>query len=128
MFVSDLLDIHKKNVDNKNIYLIIEKKEKYKIPMSLQYYVADNIFFFEVIWSNKKVYDDNAFVDLIEQEARNDSCWSDDIYYSPMERIGDCELKFAKNFEEVITSDIFDNCYDIVKIDETDKEILIYLK
>lgn len=135
--VRDLLDLCKNSNFDEYIYLIIQgENEKYKIPMNYNYYVADNTFFFEVVFSNKDKFDNNGFIDLLEKECENDyECWGGDIYYAPMDKVADCELKFAKNMEEVIDKDIFYNCYEIEKIESKivdvtngKKEILIYLK
>lgn len=135
-FVSDLLELCRKGYDDKKIYLIVSgKEEKYKIPMSMQYYVADDIFFFEVGFENKNIVDNNTFIGLLESECENDrECWGNDLYIAPMEKVGNCELRFAKNMLEVY-EDNFDNCYEIEKIESKivniengNKEILIYLK
>lgn len=127
--VNDLLELCKKGYDDKKIYLIIDRGEnKYKIPMSTQYYVADDIFFFEVGFENKTDLDNNGFIDLLEKECINDcECWGNDIYYAPMDKIGDCELRFAKNMLEIY-EDNFDECFDIVDIKEVNNEIQISLK
>lgn len=136
-YISDLLDLCKEENISKNIYLIISgEEEKYKIPMSANYYVADDMFFFEVVFRNEKILKGKDFIELIESECENDlECWGGNLYVAPMEKVGNCELKFAKNMIEVVDKDNFDNCYEIEKIESKivniengNKEILIYLK
>lgn len=137
-YISDLLELCEKEENiSKNIYLIISgEEEKYKIPMSKNYYVADDMFFFEVVFRNEKTLKGEDFIELIESECENDlDCWGGNLYVAPMEKVGNCELKFAKNMIEVVDKDIFYNCYEIEKIESKivniengSKEILIYLK
>lgn len=121
IFISDILDLK-----NRNLYLEINGK---KHPMSMQFYVADNIFFFNVdMHDDVKVNDINTLRDCLEIEA-NDPCWGEDIYQAPMNRIGSCEIRFPKDyFNDVIDNDIFDNCYTIVKMDIAMDEVVIKLK
>lgn len=114
------------NLKNRNLYLEINGK---KIPMSMQFYVIDDIFFFNVdLHNDTKVNDINTLRDCLETEAL-DSCWREDIYQAPMNRIGSCEMRFPKDyFNDVINNDIFDNCYTIVKMDITMDDVIIKLK
>ena len=118
IFISDLLDLK-----NRNLYLEIDGK---KIPMSLHYYVASEIFFFEVN-DCAKLHTLDELRTVLEEEAE-DRCWGDDIYIAPMERISSCEIKFPKDFSEVTSIDVFDNCYTIIKIETTMDDVIIKLK
>ena len=118
VFISDLLDLK-----NRNLYLMLDGK---KIPMSLNYYVADEMFFFEVK-ENTSVNTLDELRTILEEEAE-DKCWGDDIYIAPMERISNCEIRFPKDFTEVTSIDVFDNCYTIAKIETTMDDIIIHLK
>lgn len=129
MNIGDLLEICQNGKD-KNIYLsIIDDfdNEEIKIPMGFEYYIADDMVFFEVNFKNKYKMTKKEFVKLMENEVYEDSCWGSDIYVAPMEKLGNCELKFAKNYNEVINNDIFYNCYDIKIIKEFENAIVIYL-
>ena len=120
LFIGDLLDLK-----NREIYLQLEDK---KVPMRLRYYVADGMFFFyvdtrddvEVSWIED-------LRNILETEA-NDSCWHDDIYRAPMDRISQCEIRFPKDYNKVTEDDCFDDCYTITHMDTTIDEITIYLK
>ena len=120
VFINDLLDFK-----NRNLYLNIDGK---KIPMSMEFYVADDIFFFDVDSHDEtKVHTLDELREQLEIEA-NDPCWREDIYEAPMNKIGNCEIKFPKDyFNDVLQNDIFDNCYTIQKIDTTMDDIIIYL-
>lgn len=117
IFVDDLLLL-------KNRKLYLEKDGK-KIPMYLNYYVVDDIFFFEIKEDNTTIHDLEELRDLLEKEAY-DECWGGDIYTAPMSKILDCEIRFPKNYNEVIQDDIFDNCYKIRMIITID-DIIIHL-
>lgn len=108
---------------DRKLYLEIENK---KIPMSLQYYVADDIFFFEV--NEKAELSRLEDLKIILEEEAEDTCWREDIYTAPMDKISSCEIKFPKDFLGVISNDIFYNCYEIDKISFGDDEIIIRLK
>lgn len=120
-FLQELLDVD--TLLNRDLYLIKDEK---KIPMSLQYYVADDIFFFEV---NEKAELSTLedFKEILEEEAE-DTCWREDIYIAPMDKISSCEMRFPKDFKEVMYKNIFDNCYEIDRINFGNDEIIIKLK
>lgn len=120
-FLQELLDID--TLLNRDLYLMKDEK---KIPMSLQYYVADDIFFFEV---NEKAELSTLedFRGILEEEAE-DTCWREDAYIAPMDKISSCEMRFPKDFKEVIYKNIFDNCYEIDRINFGNDEIIIELK
>ena len=118
IFIGDLLDLK-----DRNLYLAKDGK---KIPMSLQYYVADDIFFFEVD-DNVKLHTLDELRTVLEMEAEDD-CWHENIYVTPMEKISNCEIRFPKDFSEVTDIDVFDNCYAIIKIETTMDDIIIHLK
>ena len=119
VYIDELLELK-----NRNLYL---EKDKKKIPMSLNYYVVDDMFFFEIKEDNTTIHDLEELRDLLEKEAY-DECWSGDIYTAPMTKISDCEIRFPKNYSEVIQNDIFDNCYTITNIETTMDDIIIHLK
>ena len=120
IFINDLLDLK----DGREIYLNINGKN---IPMGLDFYVADDMFFFKIDETKEKVCMLEDLKYALETEA-DDECWHGDIYTAPMEKIGACELCFPRDFEQVITYDIFDNNYTITHIDTTVDKITIYLK
>lgn len=117
VFINDLLDFK-----NRNLYLMLNGK---KIPMRLQFYVIDDIFFFEVD-ENAKLSTLDELRTVLESEAE-DKCWGD-IYTAPMEKISNCEIRFPKKYNDVISNDIFDDCYTITKIETTLNDIIIWLK
>ena len=122
IFINDLLELK-----DRNLYLEINGK---KIPMSLQFYIANDIFFFNVdMHKDTKL---NTLEDLrncLEIEAQ-DSCWCEDIYQAPMNRIGSCEIRFSRNFFEDIADDslLFEDCYTIITMETTMDDIIIRLK
>lgn len=116
--IKDLLELK-----DRNLYLDIDGK---KMPMSMQYYVADNIFFFEVDEKAKLSTIDDLRT-ILEMEAE-DNCWREDIYIAPMENISSCEIRFPKDFSKVTENDIFDDYYVITHIDTTYDDVIIYLK
>ena len=121
MVIDDLLDLK-----DRYLYLEIEGK---RYPMSLNFYVADDIFFFNVdLHDDIKLHTLDDLRTILEIEAQDD-CWSDDIYIAPMNKIGLCEVRFPKNyFEDVVNNDIFDNCYTITKMEIAEDDIIIKLK
>ena len=120
VFINDLLELK-----DRNLYLEIDGK---KIPMSLQFYVADDIFFFNVdMHDDIKLHTLEDLRNCLEIEAQ-DSCWSEDIYEAPMNKIGSCEIRFPKNYEDVVGNDIFDDCYTIFTMETTMDDIIIKLK
>lgn len=122
-YIQDLLDFD--TFLERNIFLYFENENK-KIPMALSFYVVDDIFFFEV---NEKAELSTLedFRKILEEEAE-DTCWHNDIYCSPMEKISNCEIRFPKDFTEVIHKNIFNNCYEIDRIKIGNDEIIIKLK
>lgn len=124
VFVQDLLDFD--TIAGKYVYLYLEDERK-KIPMSENFYVADDIFFFEINKDKKGKTLLDTIKGCLEDEAE-DSCWHHDIYCSPMEKILNCEIRFPKDFKEVTNKDIFDNCYEIDKISLGDSEVIINIK
>jgi len=121
LIIDDLLDLK-----DRNLYLEVEGK---KYPLDIQFYVADGIFFFNVDLHNdievKRLEDLRWYLEL---EAE-DSCWRDDLYEAPMNRIGNCEVRFPKDyFNDVLENDTFDNCYTITGMDITTDDIIIKLK
>lgn len=118
-FVNDLLELK-----DRNLYLMINGT---KIPMRLQFYVADEIFFFEVQLDNKEVSTLEELRSYLEMEAE-DECWLGDIYTSPMTKIGNCEIRFPKDFDDLVSNSNFDDCYKIERIETTMDDIIIKLK
>lgn len=118
LFITDLLELK-----DRNLYL---EKDGKKIPMSLQYYVADDIFFFEVD-ETAKLHTLDVLRTVLEMEAEDD-CWHEDIYTAPMEKISSCEVRFPKDFSKVTEEDIFDDYYTITHIDTTMDDVVIHLK
>lgn len=122
LIIDELLELK-----DRNLYLEIDGK---KIPMSLQFYVADDIFFFNVdMHDDIKLNTLDELRDCLETEAE-DPCWREDVYKAPMNRIGSCEVKFSKNFFEDIANDdlLFTDCYTIEKLKTTMDDIIIKLK
>ena len=121
MFVNDLL-----NLKDRKLYLNING---HKTPMSIQFYIADNIIFFDTNETLEEVNTLESLRHVLESEAEEDPCWSEDIYQAPMDKIGNCEIRFPKDLDnDVINDSIFDNCYTIVKPEITMDEIIINLK
>ena len=85
-FISDLLDLK-----DGNLYLRIKGK---LIPMSLDFYIEDDTFYFNVNTDDKiPAHSLNDLRTCLETEAEN-PCWSNDIYEAPMTKISNCEMKF----------------------------------
>lgn len=118
VFIQDLLELK-----NRNLFLVKAGK---KFPMGLQYYVADDIFFFEVDENinNLSMLDDLRTA--LEKEAE-DKCWAEDVYIAPMEHISSCELRFPRNFSNVTDRSDFNNNYVVTHIDTTLDDIIIHL-
>ena len=116
MFISDIINY----IMDKKLYIQLEDKI---FPMDLNYYIADGIFFFKVNRENTAVHTIDDLITDLEYEARDES-WANDIYCSPMEQIENCEIRFPKDFDQVLNDDIFDNCYKITK-EEPIKDTLI---
>jgi hypothetical protein len=76
--IDDILDLK-----NRNLYLDIDGK---KYPMSMLYYVADDIFFFYVdLHDDNKVNNIDMLRQCLEAEALN-SCWGGRYIPSPNEQ------------------------------------------
>lgn len=123
--VDELLSVCQKGSEDKDIFLELNGK---KIPMSSQYYIVDEIVFFEVVKKEELPFrlDNNGFIYIMEKECENDDSWGD-LYTSPMEHLGSCELRFTKDMEQLIQNTWLDNNYEIENIVNTDTEIIIKL-
>lgn len=117
VFIGDLLELK-----DRNLYLEIDGK---KIPMGLHFYVADDIFFFQID-KDVKLHTLEELRNVLEIEAE-DECWSGDIYEAPMQKISNCEIKFPKDFFNAVENDMFDDNYIITHIDTTTDDIIIHL-
>lgn len=109
-------------------YMKEGKKESYKIPMISGHYIEDNIWYSSVC---KTVGDlmgatpvNNVdFIFEMEREClSNEDEWGD-LYESPMEQLGNCELRFCRDMKNIEETTL-----NITTVEETDKEIIIKLE
>ena len=117
LYLDDLLKVCQSN-KGKNMLLNINQKI---IPLQNGHYIADEIWYNQVELNSKeekiKAID---FIDECEDEALNDD-WGG-LYQSPMEHLGNCEVRFTTEYNNK------DKEFEIVKIIINDNDIIIYLK
>lgn len=132
ILLGELLEICNKG-EVKNIMLevpfVVDGKERrFKIPMVSGHYIEDCIWYSFVC---KTVGDlmgatpvNNVdFIFEMERECINNSDEWGVLYESPMEQLGNCELRFCRNMENKKETTL-----EITKIEETDNEIIIKLE
>ena len=132
VFLGELLEICNKGM-RKNILLevpfVVDGEErKFKIPMVSGHYIENSIwysFVCKTVGDLKGATPINSadFVFEMEQECLNNENEWGDLYESPMEQLGNCELRFCNDLQNAI-----ETTFDIKKIEETDNEIIIRLE
>lgn len=117
LYLDDLLKVCQSN-KGKNMLLNINQKI---IPLQNGHYIADEIWYNQVELNSKeekiKAID---FIDECEDEALNND-WGG-LYQSPMEHLGNCEVRFTTEYNNK------DKEFEIEKIIINDNDIIIYLK
>lgn len=117
LYLDDLLKVCQSNKE-KNIFLNINQKT---IPLQNGHYIADEIWYNQVELNSKeekiKAID---FIDECEDEALSDD-WGG-LYQSPMEHLGNCEVRFTTEYNNK------DKEFEVEKIILNDNDIIIYLK
>lgn len=129
MFVGlkDLFDMCKNTTKVKKIMLkVLDSNGKIKvIPMCNGHYIISNTWYTEIDEKSKYPLDSNKFIDEMETEC---TLYPDDwgsLYVSPMEELGNCELKFTNNLFDVEEGE---ENYEITKIYEDENNIYICLR
>jgi hypothetical protein len=127
--LDELLQICNKGVDEKDIVLLVENKDKIeKYAMVEGHYIADNVWFSEIVKSQDHIrpMTNFSFIEEMEQECvQYPNDWGD-LYIVPMESLGSCELKFVDTLMN--KDDIIDNDkYSITGLEEREKEIIIHI-
>lgn len=116
LYLDDLLKVCQSNKE-KNMLLSINQKI---IPLQNGHYIVDEIWYNQVELNSKeeriKAID---FIDECEDEALNDN-WGG-LYQSPMEHLGNCEVRFATEYNNKNKE------FEVEKI-VIDNDIIIYLK
>lgn len=116
LYLDDLLKVCQSN-KGKNMLLNINQKI---IPLQNGHYIADEIWYNQVEFNSKeekiKAID---FIDECEDEALNDD-WGG-LYQSPMEHLGNCEVRFTTEYNNKNKE------FEVEKI-VIDNDIIIYLK
>lgn len=116
LYLDDLLKVCQSN-KGKNMLLNINQKI---IPLQNGHYIADEIWYNQVELNSKeekiKAID---FIDECEDEALNDD-WGG-LYQSPMEHLGNCEVRFTTEYNNKNKE------FEVEKI-VIDNDIIIYLK
>ena len=116
LFLDDLLRICQNNKE-KNMFLNINQKT---LPLQIGHYIVDEIWYNQVKINNKKEKIQAIdFIGECEDEALNED-WGG-LYQSPMEHLGNCEVRFCTGFNNK------DKEFKIEKI-VIDNDIIIYLK
>ena len=116
LYLDDLLKICQSNKE-KNMLLNINQKI---IPLQNGHYIADEIWYNQVeLNSEEEKIKAIDFIDECENEALNEN-WGG-LYQSPMEHLGNCEVRFCTGFNNK------DKEFKIEKI-VIDNDIIIYLK
>ena len=116
LYLDDLLKVCQSN-KGKNMLLNINQKI---IPLQNGHYIVDEIWYNQVELNSKeekiKAID---FIDECEDEALNDD-WGG-LYQSPMEHLGNCEVRFTTEYNNKNKE------FEVEKI-VIDNDIIIYLK
>ena len=116
LFLDDLLKICQNNKE-KNMFLNINQKT---LPLQIGHYIVDEIWYNQVKVNNKREKIQAIdFIGECEDEALNED-WGG-LYQSPMEHLGNCEMRFRTGFNNK------DKEFKIEKI-VIDNDIIIYLK
>lgn len=124
IWLNEFLEKCRKGSETKQILLNINGKT---IPMGQQYYIVDGIWYGLVSLDEKEYIDNDGFIDIVERECINNEDEWGDLYTSPMDDIGNCELRFANDCSKSMNT-LYDEEYEIVKIADDEKNIVIYLK
>lgn len=116
LYLDDLLKVCQSN-KGKNMLLNISQKI---IPLQNGHYIVDEIWYNQVELNSKeekiKAID---FIDECEDEALNDD-WGG-LYQSPMEHLGNCEVRFTTEYNNK------DKEFEVEKIIINDNDIIICL-
>lgn len=116
LYLDDLLKVCQNNKE-KNMLLSINQKI---IPLQNGHYIVDEIWYNQVELNSKeeriKAID---FIDECEDEALNDD-WGG-LYQSPMEHLGNCEVRFTTEYNNK------DKEFEVEKIILNDNDIIICL-
>ena len=117
LYLDDLLKVCQSN-KGKNMLLNINQKI---IPLQNGHYIVDEIWYNQVELNSKeekiKAID---FIDECEDEALNND-WGG-LYQSPMEHLGNCEVRFTTEYNNK------DKEFEVEKIILNDNDIIICLK
>lgn len=129
--VSDLLELCQWGNKEKKITLLVNfmengEKKSFKTFMIGEYYIVDEVLFSQV---NKDDTENTPlttkdFINLMEKECEN--CPNDwgNLYTSPMEHLGGCEIRFNYNVYNNFDEDLL----KIKKIEVVNDEIIIVLE
>lgn len=132
VLLGELLEICK-NWGVANIMLevpfIVDGEERiFKIPMVSGHYIEDSIWYSlacKTVGDLKGSTPTNSqdFIFEMERECLdNPDNWGD-LYDSPMEQLGNCELRFCRDMKHKEETSL-----EPIKIEETDNEIIIKFK
>ena len=117
LFLDDLLRICQNNKE-KNMFLNINQKT---LPLQIGHYIVDEIWYNQVKINNKKEKIQAIdFIGECEDEALNED-WGG-LYQSPMEHLGNCEIRFTTEYNNK------DKEFEVEKIILNDNDIIICLK
>ena len=116
LYLDDLLKVCQSN-KGKNMLLNINQKI---IPLQNGHYIVDEIWYNQVeLNSEEEKIKAIDFIDECEDEALNDD-WGG-LYQSPMEHLGNCEVRFTTEYNNKNKE------FEVEKI-VIDNDIIIYLK
>lgn len=120
VLLSDFLEVCKKGTETKQILLNVNGKI---IPMGQQYVIIEGIWYCIVEEDEENYIDNDRFIGIVESECINNRDEWGDLYISPMDDIGNCEMRFAKTM-----STIKEDEFEIIKIADENSNIVVYLK
>ena len=116
LYLDDLLKVCQSN-KGKNMLLNINQKI---IPLQNGHYIADEIWYNQVKVNNKREKIQAIdFIGECEDEALNED-WGG-LYQSPMEHLGNCEIRFTTEYNNK------DKEFEVEKIILNDNDIIICL-
>ena len=122
LYLDDFLQICKSN-KNKAIMLNVDNDKGNKIiPLNYGHYIADEIWFIQVDLDKTETNNHILGIDFIgecEDEALNED-WGG-LYQSPMEHLGNCEIRFTTEYNNK------DKEFEVEKIILNDNDIIICL-
>lgn len=133
VLLEELFEICLKTLKEKKIFLNINYNDmNFYVPMLVNYYIVAGRWYNEIQTDLKKLVKDNEnimttneLIKEVECECLSDiKTWGEDIYVSPIEKVCNCDLKFAYN----LNAEEYEMVFDVESIKELEDKIIINLE